>query len=258
MVAHKCAQVPEVFGEICLASRTVSKCDDIAARSKPHRTARSAPRSSMPTTCRPTRRPDRAIQARPGHQRRPALPGPAIMDACLETGVDYLDTANYEPPDEASSDYKWQWAYHERFREAGIMALLGCGFDPGVTNVFCAYALKAPLRRDPRRSTSSTATPATTASPSPPTSTRRSTSARSPPRAATGRTATGSRPTRCPSSAAFDFPEGIGPQGSLPDVPRGTGIAGQAHPGLQADPVLDDLLARTTSTHLRGAARTSA
>ncbi len=62
------------------------------------------------------------------------------MDACLEAGVDYLDTANYEPPDEAKFEYKWQWAYQDRFRDAGLMALLGSGFDPGVTNVFCAYA----------------------------------------------------------------------------------------------------------------------
>ena len=65
-----------------------------------------------------------------------------IMDTCLETGVDYLDTANYEPPDEARFEYKWQWAYQDRFREKGLMALLGSGFDPGVTNVFCAYAQK--------------------------------------------------------------------------------------------------------------------
>ena len=65
-----------------------------------------------------------------------------IMDACLETGVDYLDTANYEPPDEAKFCYQWQWDYHDRFREAGIMALLGSGFDPGVTSVFSTYALK--------------------------------------------------------------------------------------------------------------------
>ena len=64
----------------------------------------------------------------------------SIMNACLETGVDYLDTANYEPPDEAKFCYKWQWDYHERFKQRGIMALLGCGFDPGVTNVFCAHA----------------------------------------------------------------------------------------------------------------------
>ncbi|MFH1903720.1 MAG: saccharopine dehydrogenase family protein, partial [Candidatus Omnitrophota bacterium] len=65
-----------------------------------------------------------------------------IMDACLETGVNYLDTANYEPPDEAKFCYKWQWEYQERFQKKGVMALLGCGFDPGVTNIFCAYAQK--------------------------------------------------------------------------------------------------------------------
>jgi saccharopine dehydrogenase (NAD+, L-lysine-forming) len=65
-----------------------------------------------------------------------------IMDACLETGVNYLDTANYEPKDEARFEYKWQWAYHDRFRKAGLTAILGCGFDPGVTGVFTAYAAK--------------------------------------------------------------------------------------------------------------------
>ena len=73
------------------------------------------------------------------------------MDACLEAGVDYLDTANYEPPDVAKFEYKWQWAYQERFAKAGRMALLGSGFDPGVTNVFCAYVAEAPARRDPLR-----------------------------------------------------------------------------------------------------------
>ena len=65
-----------------------------------------------------------------------------IMDACLETGVHYLDTANYEPLDTAKFEYKWQWAYQKKFQEKGLMALLGSGFDPGVTNVFCAYAQK--------------------------------------------------------------------------------------------------------------------
>jgi saccharopine dehydrogenase (NAD+, L-lysine-forming) len=65
-----------------------------------------------------------------------------LMDACLETGVNYMDTANYEPPDEAKFEYKWQWAYRERFEKAGLMALLGSGFDPGVTNVFAAHAMK--------------------------------------------------------------------------------------------------------------------
>jgi saccharopine dehydrogenase (NAD+, L-lysine forming) len=65
-----------------------------------------------------------------------------IMDACLATGVAYLDTANYEPPEEAKYEYSWQWAYHDRFREAGLTAILGCGFDPGVTGVFTAHAAK--------------------------------------------------------------------------------------------------------------------
>jgi saccharopine dehydrogenase (NAD+, L-lysine-forming) len=65
-----------------------------------------------------------------------------IMDACLETGVHYLDTANYEPLDTAKFEYKWQWAYQERFAKAGLMATLGCGFDPGVTNIFTAYLQK--------------------------------------------------------------------------------------------------------------------
>jgi saccharopine dehydrogenase (NAD+, L-lysine-forming) len=64
------------------------------------------------------------------------------MDACLETGVNYLDTANYEPKDEAKFEYKWQWAYHDKFKEKGIMAVLGCGFDPGVTSIYTAYAAK--------------------------------------------------------------------------------------------------------------------
>lgn len=66
----------------------------------------------------------------------------AIMDACLVCGVHYIDTANYEPRDKAEFCYKWQWDYHKRFKDKGIMALLGCGFDPGVTNVFCAHAMK--------------------------------------------------------------------------------------------------------------------
>ncbi len=100
------------------------------------------------------------------------------MDACLAAGVDYLDTANYEPPDVAKFEYKWQWAYQDRSTNAGRMALLGSGFDPGVTNVFCAYAQKH-LFDEIHTSTSSTATPAATARRSRRTSTPRSTSARS-------------------------------------------------------------------------------
>ena len=65
-----------------------------------------------------------------------------IMEACLKAGVNYLDTANYEPKDEAHFEYSWQWAYHDRFKEAGLTAILGCGFDPGVSGIYTAYAAK--------------------------------------------------------------------------------------------------------------------
>ena len=138
VVAHKCAQVPEVFSEICLASRTLEKCERIAAQlPRPIQTAR-VDADNVPELVALIRsvQPDLLINV--------ALPYQDlhIMDACLETGVDYVDTANYEPPDEARFCYQWQWDYQDRFRERGIMALLGSGFDPGVTNVFCAWAKK--------------------------------------------------------------------------------------------------------------------
>jgi saccharopine dehydrogenase (NAD+, L-lysine-forming) len=138
VVTHKCAQVPEVFEEIMLASRTKEKCDRIAAQlSRPIRTARvDADNVPELVTLINDFRPDLIINV--------ALPYQDlhIMDACLETGVDYLDTANYEPRDEARFCYKWQWDYQDRFKEKGLMALLGSGFDPGVTNVFTAWSLK--------------------------------------------------------------------------------------------------------------------
>ena len=100
-----------------------------------------------------------------------------IMDACLETGVHYMDTANYEPRDEAKFTYKWQWPYHDKYKAKGIMAILGCGFDPGQSNIYCAYAQEE-LFDEIDASTSSTATTAATARRSPPTSIRRSTCAR--------------------------------------------------------------------------------
>lgn len=138
VVVHKCAQVPEVFSEILLASRTLEKCDRIAAQlSRPIQTAR-IDADNVPELVSLIKK------FKPNLVINVALPYQDlhIMDACLETGVDYLDTANYEPPDEARFCYKWQWDYHERFKERGLMALLGSGFDPGVTNVFCAYAKK--------------------------------------------------------------------------------------------------------------------
>ncbi|MFH1982286.1 MAG: saccharopine dehydrogenase family protein [Pseudomonadota bacterium] len=142
VVVQKCAQVPEVFDDIILASRTLEKCDaiarDVLARTgRRIETARVDADSAVEAAAliRATR-PDLVLNVALPYQDLP------LMDACLETGVDYLDTANYEPPDEAKFEYRWQWAYRDRFREKGIMALLGSGFDPGVTNVFTAHAAK--------------------------------------------------------------------------------------------------------------------
>jgi len=138
VVVHKCAQNPEVFTEICLASRTIAKCEEIQQElSRPIQVAR-VDADNVPELVALIR------EFKPQLVINVALPYQdlTIMDACLETGVDYLDTANYEPRDEAKFCYRWQWDYQERFKKAGLMALLGCGFDPGVTNIFCAYALK--------------------------------------------------------------------------------------------------------------------
>ncbi|MGD9874828.1 MAG: saccharopine dehydrogenase family protein [Kiritimatiellia bacterium] len=138
VVAHKCAQVPEVFTDITLASRTKSKCDAIAAQiSRPIHTAQvdADNEKEMADLIRKTGAKMVINVALPYQDLH-------IMNACLETGVNYLDTANYEPPDEAKFCYKWQWEYQERFKKAGLMALLGSGFDPGVTNVFAAWAQK--------------------------------------------------------------------------------------------------------------------
>jgi len=142
VVAHKCAQLPDTFGDILLASRTVAKCDAIAAdvEAKTGRRIRTAALDAddveAATGMLRAEKPDLVINVALPYQDLP------LMDACLAAGVDYLDTANYEPPNEAKFEYKWQWAYRERFEEAGLTALLGSGFDPGVTNVFCAYARK--------------------------------------------------------------------------------------------------------------------
>jgi len=138
VVVHKCAQDPATFTEITLASRTKAKCDAIAAEiGRPIRTAQ-VDADDVPQLVSLIR------SEKPSLVLNVALPYQdlAIMDACLETGVDYLDTANYEPRDTAKFEYSWQWAYHDRFQERGLMALLGSGFDPGVTNVFTAYAAK--------------------------------------------------------------------------------------------------------------------
>ena len=138
VVTHKCAQVPEVFSEIVLASRTEAKCKKIAGQiGRPIEIAR-VDADNVPELVALLER------VRPELVINVALPYQdlTIMDACLEAGVHYLDTANYEPLDTAKFEYKWQWAYQERFQKAGLMALLGSGFDPGATNVFTAYIAK--------------------------------------------------------------------------------------------------------------------
>lgn len=141
VVAHKCAQLPDTFGKITLASRRESKCRAIAdSIDRPVDTAQvDADNVGQTVELLRRTRPDLLINV--------ALPYQDLnlMDACLEAGVDYLDTANYEPLDTAKFEYKWQWAYQERFQKAGRIALLGSGFDPGVTNVFTAWIAKHQL-----------------------------------------------------------------------------------------------------------------
>lgn len=139
VVAHKMASLPEVFSEIMLASRTKSKCDAIAHRIGGNRVQTAhVDADDVPQLVKLIRsfNPDIVVNVALPYQDL------TIMDACLETHVAYLDTANYEPKDEAKFEYKWQWAYHDRFKKAGITAILGCGFDPGVSGVYTAYAAK--------------------------------------------------------------------------------------------------------------------
>ncbi len=142
VVAFKCAMNAETFGDITLASRTVSKCDEIAknVKEKVDVTIDTAQvdADSVPELV------DLITKTQANIVINVALPYQdlTIMDACRQCGVDYLDTANYEHPDTAKFEYKEQWARDEAFKQSGIMGLLGSGFDPGVTNVFCAYAQK--------------------------------------------------------------------------------------------------------------------
>jgi saccharopine dehydrogenase (NAD+, L-lysine forming) len=138
VVTHKCAQVPEVFSRIVLASRNEEKCKAIASQiNSPIETAQ-VDADNVPQLV------ELIKKVKPQLVINVALPYQdlTIMDACLETGVHYLDTANYEPRDTAKFEYSWQWAYQEKFKQANLTALLGSGFDPGVTNVFTAYAAK--------------------------------------------------------------------------------------------------------------------
>jgi saccharopine dehydrogenase (NAD+, L-lysine-forming) len=142
VVAFKCAMNVETFGEITLASRTVSKCDAIAANVKERTgvtietTSVDADSVSQLVELIDNLDADIVINVALPYQDL------TIMDACTQCGVDYLDTANYEHPDTAKFEYKEQWERDKQFQDADIMGLLGSGFDPGVTNVFCAYAQK--------------------------------------------------------------------------------------------------------------------
>ncbi len=142
VVVAKCCQNSEVFSEIMIASRTKAKCDALKEKwqdkTKTVISTAAVNADNVSELCELIRsyKPDIVMNI--------ALPYQDlhIMDACLECKVDYLDTANYEPEDTAKFEYSWQWAYRERFEKAGITAILGCGFDPGVTGVFSAYAMK--------------------------------------------------------------------------------------------------------------------
>jgi len=142
VTAFKAAQRPDVFHELTLASRTKSKCDVIAADIKT-----SIGRNVRTETVDADKVPELVALIRdvkPDLVLNLALPYQdlTVMDACLATGVHYLDTANYEHPDTAKFCYGPQWDYHDRFEKAGLLALLGSGFDPGMTNVYVAYARK--------------------------------------------------------------------------------------------------------------------
>lgn len=139
VVAKKCAMNSDVFTSLVIASRTISKCNTIADE------IANIPVSTEQVDADIV---EEVVKVLEKHQPKlvinVALPYQdlAIMEACLVAKVHYLDTANYEPKDEAKFEYSWQWAYQQRFKDSGLMALLGCGFDPGVTGVFTAYANK--------------------------------------------------------------------------------------------------------------------
>ena len=141
VAVHKCCQNSDVFEEICIASRTKAKCDALKEKLAGGKTKI---RTAQVDADDVTELVDLIEREKPDVVLNLALPYQdlKIMDACLATKTHYVDTANYEPEDTAKFEYKWQWDYDDRFKEAGITALLGSGFDPGVTGVFSAYALK--------------------------------------------------------------------------------------------------------------------
>lgn len=136
VTAQKCAMNRDVFKRIHLASRRLESCEKVAARCVSPIEISQVDADNVDETVALIERvkPDLVINMALPYQDLP------IMDACLKTGVHYMDTANYEPRDVAKFEYSWQWAYHDRYAERGILGVLGCGFDPGVSNIFCAYA----------------------------------------------------------------------------------------------------------------------
>jgi saccharopine dehydrogenase (NAD+, L-lysine-forming) len=143
VVAYKCAMQPHTFSEICLASRTESKCQEIASDIQKELNYHNISTAQVDADV------VNEVVALMNHFKpviviNVALPYQdlPIMEACLLAGVHYLDTANYEPKDEAKFEYSWQWRLHDKFKEKGLTAILGCGFDPGVTGVFTARAAK--------------------------------------------------------------------------------------------------------------------
>ena len=139
VVAHKVAQNPDVFTEIMIASRTKSKCDAVVkAIGNPNIKTAQVDADSVDELVAlfNSFKPEIVINVALPYQDL------TIMEACLQSGVNYLDTANYEPKDVAHFEYSWQWAYKKRFEDAGLTAILGCGFDPGVSGIYTAYAAK--------------------------------------------------------------------------------------------------------------------
>ena len=138
VVAKKCAKNRGIFRKIHLASRALEKCRKVQEEcaSEISISQVDADDTAQVISLIEKEKPDVVVNMALPYQDLP------IMDACLAAGVSYLDTANYEPKDEARFSYTWQWAYQDRFRDKGIMAVLGCGFDPGVISIYCAYAQK--------------------------------------------------------------------------------------------------------------------
>lgn len=136
VTAQKAAMNRDVFKTITLASRRIESCEKVQKLCKTPIDIAQVDADDVKATVKLLKKvkPDLVINMALPYQDLP------IMDACLEAGVHYMDTANYEPRDEAKFTYKWQWPYHKPYKEAGIMAILGCGFDPGQSNIYCKYA----------------------------------------------------------------------------------------------------------------------